>query len=332
MNVTLLFSLQRYEEIHWAYIRGLERRVEQGEPIDASTRWRASSSPGSTPPSTSCCRTARRSAARRRWATPRWPTSGISRSSTIRGGRRSSPDGATRQRPLWASTGTKNPEYSDVLYVESLIGPETVNTMPDQTVEAFQDHGKVERRSTATSTGRGTCSAAEGRRHRSRRRHPQARGRGCQVVLRLVRLADRDDLRPALRRRRARCRVTPPGGRRRCMPSLRGRRTIRCASACGWAAPASRPCSRSSAPPATWPSASCCRGSTTWRSAACCRPSSRWSAMRGRGCRTRRFAASPARPSSRTRGRRSMRSSGRRSPPCSITTPAASTTPVTSTS
>jgi transaldolase len=46
---------------------------------------------------------------------------------------------------LWASTGTKNPEYSDVLYVESLIGPETVNTMPDQTVEAFQDHGKVER-------------------------------------------------------------------------------------------------------------------------------------------------------------------------------------------
>jgi transaldolase len=47
------------------------------------------------------------------------------------------------QRPLWASTGTKNPAYSDVLYVDSLIGPDTVNTMPDATLEAFLDHGQV---------------------------------------------------------------------------------------------------------------------------------------------------------------------------------------------
>jgi transaldolase len=51
--------------------------------------------------------------------------------------------GATRQRCLWASTSTKNPEYRDVLYVEQLIGPQTVNTMPEETIQAFQDHGKV---------------------------------------------------------------------------------------------------------------------------------------------------------------------------------------------
>ena len=53
--------------------------------------------------------------------------------------------GARVQRPLWASTGTKNPAYRDVLYVESLIGPDTVNTMPPATIEAFRDHGEVAR-------------------------------------------------------------------------------------------------------------------------------------------------------------------------------------------
>jgi transaldolase len=53
--------------------------------------------------------------------------------------------GATRQRPLWASTGTKNTDYSDVLYVEELIGPDVVSTMPDQTLRAFADHGRVAR-------------------------------------------------------------------------------------------------------------------------------------------------------------------------------------------
>lgn len=51
--------------------------------------------------------------------------------------------GARVQRPLWASTGTKNPAYSDVLYVEELIGPDTVNTAPPQTIDAFRDHGRV---------------------------------------------------------------------------------------------------------------------------------------------------------------------------------------------
>ncbi len=52
--------------------------------------------------------------------------------------------GANPQRCLWASTSTKNPAYRDVMYVEELIGPQTVNTMPEETIEAFQDHGKVE--------------------------------------------------------------------------------------------------------------------------------------------------------------------------------------------
>jgi transaldolase len=51
--------------------------------------------------------------------------------------------GANTQRPLWASTSTKNPEYRDVMYVEELIGPNTVNTMPEETIRAFQDHGEV---------------------------------------------------------------------------------------------------------------------------------------------------------------------------------------------
>src|SRR5205085_12589917 len=51
--------------------------------------------------------------------------------------------GASPQRCLWASTSTKNPEYRDVIYVEELIGPNTVNTMPEETIRAFQDHGEV---------------------------------------------------------------------------------------------------------------------------------------------------------------------------------------------
>ena len=53
--------------------------------------------------------------------------------------------GARKQRPLWASTSTKNPDYPDTLYVDALIGPDTVNTLPDATLEAFMDHGTVAR-------------------------------------------------------------------------------------------------------------------------------------------------------------------------------------------
>jgi transaldolase len=53
--------------------------------------------------------------------------------------------GAKLQRPLWASTSTKNPSYPDTLYVDNLIGPDTVNTLPEQTIEAFEDHGVLRR-------------------------------------------------------------------------------------------------------------------------------------------------------------------------------------------
>jgi transaldolase len=54
--------------------------------------------------------------------------------------------GATRQRCLWASTSTKDPSYQDTLYIDELIGPETITTMPEETIAAFQDHGRVESR------------------------------------------------------------------------------------------------------------------------------------------------------------------------------------------
>ena len=61
--------------------------------------------------------------------------------------------GAQVQRPLWASTGTKNAAYSDVLYVEALVGPHTVNTLPPATLDAFKDHGKVARTVDADDAG-----------------------------------------------------------------------------------------------------------------------------------------------------------------------------------
>src|ERR671939_116174 len=107
INVTLIFSLQRYREVVEAYIRGLERR---GKLAIANAKLAYQHY-------------------KETFSGPRWDF--------LEG------KGATKQRCLWASTSTKNPAYSDVLYVENLIGPETVNTMPEETIKAFQDHGKV---------------------------------------------------------------------------------------------------------------------------------------------------------------------------------------------
>ena len=80
--------------------------------------------------------------ARSRSPTPSSPTRATRRSSPARAGRPSRRKGAQTQRVLWASTGTKNPRYRDVLYVEELIGPDTVNTVPPETLAAFRDHGR----------------------------------------------------------------------------------------------------------------------------------------------------------------------------------------------
>jgi transaldolase len=145
VNVTLLFALSKYEDIHMAYIRGLERRVAAGEPISdvhsvasffvsrVDTAVDAQLPEGS--PLRGKAAVANAKLAYQRFleitASDRWQALAAK--------------GATVQRPLWASTGTKNRAYSDVLYVDELIGPDCVNTMPEATIAAFLDHGKVER-------------------------------------------------------------------------------------------------------------------------------------------------------------------------------------------
>jgi len=145
VNVTLLFSLQRYDEVIDAYLRGLSTRAEEGEPLDAIASVAsfflsridtkvdpqlAEDSPLRGRVAIASARLAYRSF-NSKFDGPRW-------SALLE-------KGATPQRPLWASTGTKDPRYSDVLYVSELIGPEVVNTMPEQTLHAFGDHGEVAR-------------------------------------------------------------------------------------------------------------------------------------------------------------------------------------------
>ncbi len=145
VNVTLLFAIESYAEVHEAYMRGLERRLEAGQPIDEIYSVasffvsRVDTAVDKLLPERSPLRgsvaVANARLAYQRYLemidTPRW------RAIAAKGG--------NVQRPLWASTGTKNPEYSDVLYIDTLIGPDTVNTMPEKTIAAFVDHGTVER-------------------------------------------------------------------------------------------------------------------------------------------------------------------------------------------
>ena len=108
-------------------------------PSPGSLRWRHSSSPALTPSSTPASPAARRCGAGSPSPTPRPRTDGSSPASPERLARA----GARPQHLLWASTGTKNPAYSDVVYVEELVGPDTVNTMPEATLDAFRHHGVV---------------------------------------------------------------------------------------------------------------------------------------------------------------------------------------------
>ncbi|MEA3054995.1 MAG: transaldolase [Actinomycetota bacterium] len=150
VNVTLIFSLERYAEVMEAYIAGLEelaatgadisnvrsvgsffisrvdtevdRRLEQlGTPDALALRGKAAVAQG---------KLAYRDF-QRAFSGARWDALAAK--------------GAAVQRPLWASTSTKNPEYPKTLYVDTLIGPDTVNTLPDATIEAFEEHGTVAR-------------------------------------------------------------------------------------------------------------------------------------------------------------------------------------------
>jgi transaldolase len=146
INVTLIFSLQRYAEVVEAFQRGLERLVEGGGdpgPVasvasffvsrvdtEADRRLEELGAPDKLKGKLAI---ANAKLAYERYkelhADERWEALAAK--------------GARTQRCLWASTSTKNPAYRDVMYVEELIGPETVDTMPEETIRAFQDHGEV---------------------------------------------------------------------------------------------------------------------------------------------------------------------------------------------
>ncbi|MBI4376350.1 MAG: transaldolase [Elusimicrobia bacterium] len=152
VNVTLLFSQEIYEQAAWAYVRGLEKRLERGETLsnlasvasffvsridtaidDAIDQKIAGGAAQELAGLKGLAAIANAKLAYQRYKAllqhPRW--------------KRLSEAGARPQRLLWASTSAKNPRYRDVVYVEELIGPDTVNTVPPATLEAFIDHGRV---------------------------------------------------------------------------------------------------------------------------------------------------------------------------------------------
>ncbi|HVO34114.1 MAG TPA: bifunctional transaldolase/phosoglucose isomerase [Gemmatimonadales bacterium] len=158
VNITLLFAVAMYQRVIEAYFAGLERRVRAHEPLEtvhsvasffvsrvdteADKRLLAAAQAAADPAARSRIEglLAKAAIANAKLAyqahlaavgTPRWKALAAK--------------GATVQRPLWASTSTKNPKYPDTMYVDELIGPDTVNTLPLATLRAFADHGKAER-------------------------------------------------------------------------------------------------------------------------------------------------------------------------------------------
>lgn len=151
VNATLLFSLQRYQEVTQAYLEGLEARAQKGEPlgnvssvasfflsrIDTLVDGKLDAIPSSAMRDLPLRGQTAIASARLAYKIYQQIFSG-------QRWQRLEKAGASRQRLLWASTSTKDPEYSDVKYVEALIGLETINTLPLVTLEAFRDHGKAE--------------------------------------------------------------------------------------------------------------------------------------------------------------------------------------------
>jgi transaldolase len=145
INITLIFGLDRYKAVVEAYLRGLERLVAGGgDPskvvsvasffvsrvdTEADKRLDAAGRPELKGKLAIANAKLAYQHYLEAFSGPRWDYLAAK--------------GARVQRCLWASTSTKNPEYRDVMYVEELIGPQTVNTMPLETIEAFQDHGEV---------------------------------------------------------------------------------------------------------------------------------------------------------------------------------------------
>ena len=161
INITLLFALEAHDRVINAYMAGLEDRVKRNQPIDRiasvasffvsrvdtevdkrlealGSGKREEGSASRLPPPASLKGKAAIANAKlayqlflERFSSPRWKALEAK--------------GARVQKTLWASTSTKNPAYRDVMYVEGLIGPRCINTMPPQTIEAFREHGNVQR-------------------------------------------------------------------------------------------------------------------------------------------------------------------------------------------
>ena len=156
INITLLFAVSMYEKVMEAYLKAMERRATDGKPLDGihsvasffvsrvdtmvdkelQARLSATSSPAEQARLKGLLGKAANANAKQAYQAflrvfngPRWEAL--------------KSKGANLQRPLWASTSTKNPAYSDTMYVSELIGQHTVNTMPEETMLAFADHGEV---------------------------------------------------------------------------------------------------------------------------------------------------------------------------------------------
>ncbi|HMM42145.1 MAG TPA: bifunctional transaldolase/phosoglucose isomerase, partial [Thermomicrobiales bacterium] len=158
INITLLFSLDAYRKVAEAYLRALERRLEEGKPVsgihsvasffvsrvdtEADKRLQKiiDAAPGSDRAAEARSLLGTLAVANARLAYAAYQEIfGSERFKKL------AAQGARVQRPLWASTSTKNPAYSDTLYVDELIGPDTVQTLAPASIEAFGDHGHLKR-------------------------------------------------------------------------------------------------------------------------------------------------------------------------------------------
>jgi transaldolase len=158
INVTLLFAVQAYEDVAWAFVRALEKRAAEDKAVDrlasvasffvsridtlADKQLSDAAQAGGDPQ-----RFEELNDLQGKIAIANAQVAYEKFKEIFSGERWSAlkDKGARPQRPLWASTSTKNPKYRDVIYVEELIGPDTVNTMPMETIKAFADHGVVAR-------------------------------------------------------------------------------------------------------------------------------------------------------------------------------------------
>jgi len=147
VNVTLLFAVTRYEEVAEAYLRGLERRVDAGESIERNASVASFFVSRVDGKVDAALDELGRPELKGRAAVANAKLAYASFQRIFAGERWDALEGrgANHQRPLWGSTSTKNPDYSDTLYVDELIGPHTVNTMPDATLEAARERATAAR-------------------------------------------------------------------------------------------------------------------------------------------------------------------------------------------